>query len=99
MQSLGLLIADRVGMESDRRLHGDQSEQLHHVIGNHVAQGAGSIEITATLFDADCFSIRDLDVIDVTAVPDRLEDCVIEAEDHDVLYSLFAKIVIDSVNL
>ena len=38
-------------------------------------------------------------MIDVAPVPDRLEDGVIEAEDHDVLYGLFAKIVIDAVNL
>ena len=92
-------VAHAVGMEGDRRLHGDQGEKLHHVVGNHVAQSAGSIEISAALFDADGFGIGDLYMIDVTAVPDRLEDGVIEAEDHDVLHRLFAQIVIDAVNL
>ena len=42
---------------------------------------------------------RDLHVVDVAPVPDRLEDPVGEAEDHDVLHGLLAEVVIDAVDL
>ncbi len=67
--------------------------------GNHVAQSTGSIEVAATHLDANGFGIGDGDVIDVTAVPDGLEDAVAEAEDHDVLHGLFAEVMVDAVNL
>ena len=72
---------------------------MHDVVGHHVAQRAGVIEIAAASFDADGFGHRDLHVIDVAAVPDRLENSVGETERHDVLDGLFAQIVIDAVDL
>ena len=42
---------------------------------------------------------RDLDVLDVVAVPDRLEDRVPEPQHQDVLDGLFAEVVIDSIDL
>ena len=57
------------------------------------------IEVAAAAFHADGFGHRDLHVVDVAAVPDRLEDSVGEAERHDVLHGLFAEIVIDAVDL
>ena len=42
---------------------------------------------------------RDLHVVDVLAVPDRLEDAVGEAEDQDVLDRLLAQVVVDAVDL
>ena len=38
-------------------------------------------------------------MIDVAAVPDRLEDSVGEAERQDVLHRFFAQIVVDAVDL
>ncbi len=38
-------------------------------------------------------------MVDVVAVPHRLEDGVGEAEDHDVLDGLFAQVVIDAIDL
>ena len=38
-------------------------------------------------------------MIDVIAVPKRLDDVVGKAEDHDVLHGLFAEIVVDAVDL
>ncbi len=55
--------------------------------------------VAAALLDADRFRHRDLHVVDVAAVPDRLEDAVGEAEDQDVLDGLFAQVVIDAVDL
>ena len=81
------------------RFHGSQAEELHHVVRNHVAQCARVVEISAALFHADGFRIRDLHMVYVTSVPYGLEDGIVEAEDHYVLYGLFTEVVIDAVNL
>src|SRR5437016_12273314 len=91
MQDLGLLVAYRISLKRNRRFHGYQAEELHNVVRNHIAQCASGIEISTTLFHADGFRIRDLDVVNVAAVPDWLKDRVIKPEDHDVLYRLFAE--------
>ena len=99
MQNLGLLITDRIGLKRCRGLHRGQAEELHHVVRNHVPQCAGSIEVSAALFHADGFSIRDLHMIDVTPVPDGLEDGIVEPKHHNILYGFFPQVVIDTVNL
>ena len=99
MQDFGLFVAHRIGLKRYRRLHRRQAEQLHHVVGDHVAQGSGIVEVSAAAFHAYGLGVRDLHVIDVAAVPDGLEDGVVEAEDHDVLHGLFAQVVIDAENL
>jgi hypothetical protein len=40
---------------------------------------------------SDGFGDSDLDMVDVVAIPNRLEDAVGEAQDHDVLDRLFAR--------
>ena len=99
MQNFGLLIAHRVGVKRNRRLHGGQGDQLHDVIRHHVAQRTGCVVIAAAMFDADGFRHRDLHVIDVAAIPDGLENAVGEAESQNVLDGLFAQVMIDAINL
>ncbi len=41
----------------------------------------------------------DLDVIDIVAVPQRLENRVGKTEDEDILDGLFAQVVVDAVDL
>ena len=64
-----------------------------------VARGAGLLVERASLLDADRLGHRDLHVIHVAAVPDRLEDPVPEAEDQDVADRLLAQVVVDPVDL
>ena len=99
IEHLGLLVADGVGAERCWRLHRREADELHHVVGHHVAQRAGGVEVAASQFDAHRLGIGNCNVIDVPTVPDRLEDPVAEAEHHDVLHGLFAEIMIDAVNL
>ena len=98
-QHLGLLIANRLGVERIRRFHRGQRNQRHDMIRHHVAQRAGRFIECAAMLDADGFRHRDLHVIDIIVVPQRFEEAVAEAERHDVLDGLFAEIVIDSVDL
>ncbi len=99
VQDLRLLVAHGVGVERDRRLHRRQADQLHDVVRHHVAQRSGMIEVAAASLHAHRLRHRDLHVVDVAAVPDRLKDSVGEAERQDVLHRLFAQIMIDAVDL
>jgi hypothetical protein len=49
--------------------------------------------------DADRLCHGDLNVVDVSTVPDWLKDQVAEAEDQDVANGLFSEIVVDAVDL
>ena len=72
---------------------------MKEVIGHHVAQRAGRLVVAAPQVDAHRLGRGDLDVVDVTAVPDRFENTIAEAEHHEVLHRFFAQIMIDAVNL
>jgi hypothetical protein len=69
------------------------------MIRNHVAQSARRIIITTARFDADLFSDRNLHVIDIISVPDRLENAVAKAENQNILHGFLAEIMIDAENL
>ena len=69
------------------------------MVRHHVAQRAGLVVEAAAMADAELFIDRDLHMIDVVAVPDRLEHAVGEAQHQDVLHRLLAEIVIDPVDL
>src|SRR5208282_2607066 len=66
---------------------------------HHVAQRTRSLVVCAAPLDADGLGGGYLDVIDIAAVPDRLEDPVAEPEHHHVLDGLFSEVVIDPIDL
>src|SRR5258705_3387427 len=98
-QHLGLLVAHRVRLEPGGRLHGGQGEELHHVVLEDVAPDAGALEVPRAPLDPHGLRHRDLHLIHVAVVPERLEDPVPQAEDQDVLDGLFDKIVVDPQDL
>ena len=53
----------------------------------------------ATTLDADRLRRGDLDVVDVFAIPDRLENRVCESQYEQILDRFFAEIVVDAVDL
>src|SRR6266850_2029900 len=69
------------------------------MIRHHVAQGPGRFIETAAMLHTDGLRRRNLNVVYVVAVPQWLDDVVRKAEDHHVLYGLFAEIMIDAINL
>jgi len=98
-QHLDLLVADRVRVERDRRLHSGQADELEHVVLDHVAQDAGFLVVAAPSLDAQLLAGGDLDVIDEAPVPDGLEDGVREPEHQEVLDRLFSQVVVDAEDL
>ena len=87
------------GLERRRRLHRDQADELEQVVLEDVARGAGLLVERAAVLDADRLGHRDLHVVDVAPVPERLEDAVAEAEDQQVADRLLAQVVVDAVDL
>ena len=69
------------------------------MVRHHVAQRAGRLVELAALLDADRLGRGDLHMVDVVAVPDRLEQAVGEAQRHDVLDRLLAEEMVDPVDL
>jgi hypothetical protein len=98
-QHVDLLVAHRIGVVGHGRLHRREGDKLHRVVLHHVADRAGLVVVAAARAHAQALGHGDLHVIDIVAVPDRLEDAVAEAEDQDILHRLLAQVVVDAVDL
>ena len=92
-----LLLLEAQASASKRRglLHRDQRHQLEQVVLDHVAGGADAVVVAGPAADADVLGHRDLHVVDVVGVPDRLEHLVGEPHRQDVLDRLLAEVVVD----
>ena len=88
-----------VGFVADRRFHGRDHQQLQQMILEHVADDAGRVVVAGAAADVDFLGHGDLHVVDVVAIPDRLEDRVGEPQHEQVLNRFFAEVVIDAVDL
>ena len=69
------------------------------MVGHHVAQRAGLLVELAAALDADGLRRGDLDVVDVLAIPQRLEQAVGKAQRHDVLDRFLAEEMVHPVDL
>ena len=98
-QHLHLLIAQRFCIKGCWRLHCNEGEQLEEVVLQDVAERTSLFVEGATALHADRLRHGDLDMVDVAAVPDRLENEIAKTEDKDVSHRLFSKVVIDAVDL
>ena len=59
----------------------------------------GPFVITGAAFHAERFRGGDLDVIDITRIPERFENRVRKSQDQDVLRGFFAEKMIDPIGL
>src|SRR6516164_8500264 len=69
------------------------------MVGDHVAECAGALVKLAAPLDSDDLGGRDLHMIDVPAIPDRLEQSVGKAQRHHVLHRFLTQEMVDSINL
>ena len=99
LQELDLLVPDVLGVHAGRRLHERERQHLHDVVLDDVAQRAGRLVEAAAVLDAEALGHRDLDLLDVPAVPDRLEDRIGEPQGEEVLDGLLAHVVVDPEDL
>ena len=99
VEHLGLLRPHCVGFEARRRFHGGERQQLEQVVRHHVTKRAGGVVKIPARSHACRLGNGDLDVVDVVAVPQRLEQAVGEPQHHQVLHRLLSEVVIDPVDL
>ena len=99
LEHFHLFVAHAVAGDRGGRLHGHERKHGEDVVLHHVARYTGVVVVAAAQFHAELLGDGDLHIVDVAAVPDRLEDAVAKTEDHDVLHGLFAEVVVDAVNL
>ena len=88
-----------LGSSDVGRLHRDEAEHLEQVRHDHVAERAGALVEAGARADRERLGHVDLDVVDVVAVPDRLEHAVREPQREDVLHRLLAEVVVDPEDL
>ena len=69
------------------------------MILDHIAKNACSFIILSTAFNAHGFHDAELNMINMFFIPKRFKNTVGKAECKNVLYGLFAQIMIDAVNL
>ena len=70
------------------------------MILHHVAERTRFVVIAAaTAFHAKMLGAGDLDVVDKAIVPEDFEELIGETQDHDVLRSFFAQVVIDPIGV
>ena len=65
----------------------------------HVSHDTGSVIVASSMSHVHGFRYRDLNVVDVVAVPEGFEDGVGKPEGQDVLNRLLAKVMINPVDL
>src|SRR5260370_37015903 len=99
MQDFDLFIAYRISIEGDGGFHGDQGEQLEHVVLQHDADGSCLFIVCPATFQADILSHGDLYVVDIAPVPHGFKNAVCQAKDQDILHSFFAEVGIDAIHL
>src|SRR5580704_7765806 len=66
---------------------------------NHVAKRASRLIETAATLDSQRLRGGNLHMIYVVAIPERLENAITETKHEQVLHRVFAKVVIDAVDL
>ena len=98
-QHFEFFIADRIGMGIDGRFHGDGAQQLQRMVLHHVAQRAGGFVKAAAFFHAQFFGNGDLDVGDVLAPPQGLEQGIAKAHGKQVLHRRLAQVMVDAKDL
>ncbi len=99
LQHFQLFVAHRISGEAGRRLHRHQAEQLQQMILHHVAQGAGLVIITGPFLHPHGFSHRHLHMLNIAAMPQRLEQRIGKTQGHQVLHRLLAEIMVNTENL
>ena len=99
LQHFQLFISQGIRLERIGRLHRDEAKELHHMVLDHVAHRAGFFVVSASSLDAERLRDGDLHMIDVRAVPHRLQQDVGETQRHKVLHRFLAEIVIDAEDI
>ena len=81
------------------RLHRRQAKQLEHMVLDHVTQRTGLVIIVRAALKAEILGHCDLDMVNIIARPEGLEQHVGKPQDHQVLHRLLAEVMVDAKDL
>jgi hypothetical protein len=95
-QDVDFTIAQVTVAEADRRLHGDQAQELQEVILQHVLERSDAVVIAGSPLERQRFVPDDVHLGDMGTVPDRLQDAVGEPRPQDVLDGRHRQEVVDA---
>ena len=98
-EDLGLLLHQRARLQRRRRLHRHDAHDLQQVGDDHVPERARLLVERAARPDRELLRHVDLDVVDVLAVPQRLQEAVGEPQGEHVERRLLAQEVVDAEDL
>src|ERR1700693_54051 len=91
LERFDLLVADRFGIKPGRRLHRENRKDLEQVILDYVADGAGLLIERAPALDSKVLRHRDLDTLDMVAIPQGFEHGIAKTEVHHVMHRTLAE--------
>src|SRR6185437_10541343 len=85
--------------QGDRRLHGDEAQDLQEVVLHHVLEGTHPVVVAGSPLQGQRLLPDDLDLLDVGAVPDRLQHPVGQAGPEQRLHRGHRQEVVDPEDL
>src|SRR5215472_13563161 len=95
-EDFNLFVPLRLTIGSNRRLHRQVNQDLKQMVLNHVADGAGLIIERPPALNPEILRHGDLYAFDLIAIPERLEERILEAEEHHVMDWSFSQIMVDA---
>src|SRR5215831_8596974 len=95
-EDFNLFVPQRFTIGSNRRLHRQVHQDLKQVILNNIADCASLIVECSSALNSEVFRHGDLYALDLIAVPERLEERILEAEEDHVMHWSFSQIMIDA---
>src|SRR5215471_2049044 len=95
-EDFNLFVPKGFTIGSNRRLHRQVNQDLEQMVLNHVADGAGLIIERSPALNPEILRHGDLYALDLIAVPERLEERILEAEEHHIMNGAFSQIMIDA---
>src|SRR5262249_19708297 len=95
-QNFNLFVPHRFTIGSHRWLHRQVNQDLKQMVLNHVADGAGLIIERPPALYPEILRHGDLYALDLITVPERLQERILESEEHHVMDWSFSQIMIDA---
>src|SRR5215831_11354337 len=95
-QHFGLFVADRFAVGADGRFHRQIRQDLEEMVLDHIADRSSLIVKPSAALNPEVFRHRDLDALNVVAVPEGLHKCVGEAERHHIVHSSLTEVMVDA---
>ena len=92
-------LTPRTPPEIRGRFYRHQAEQLEQMILDHIAQRARAFVVAGATLHPQRLGRGDLHMVDITRVPEGLENRVRETQHHDVLRGFFPEEMVDPVGV